>query len=90
MLFSHQVIKIYKNPDENPLKRGASGRSLGRPFIQSFPETEENQRVAEENKQLRREVEAVRFVSVHGLQVLSDFLALEIVSYAAVITVVAQ
>lgn len=65
MLFFHQVIKIYKNPDENPLKRGTSGRSIGRPFIQSLPETEENQRVTEENQQLRREVEAVRFGSVH-------------------------
>lgn len=64
-LYLGQVIKIYKNPDENPLRRGnrTNAGSLSRPFTRSFPDAAQSRQgtIEEENLQLRKEVEAVRF-----------------------------
>ena len=67
--FLGQVIKIYKNPDENPLRRGnrTNAGSLSRPFTRSFPDAARSRcgTIEEENLQLRKEVEAV-IIGFHG------------------------
>ena len=61
-----QVYRIYKNPDENPLRRGLNSTACGssnRQFLHvpSFDALRNKAQVEEENQQLREEVETVRF-----------------------------
>ncbi|CAH3039067.1 unnamed protein product [Porites lobata] len=66
ILFIPKVYRIYKNPDENPLRRGLNSTACGssnRQFLHvpTFDALRNKAQVEEENQQLREEVETVRF-----------------------------